>query len=189
MGNCFYCYHLNYKIIEFVFLLTFLIFIDLLVHLAYVFVLLAKWLRSCKYIFTIEKFVLNVSYVIRCHLVFFFESISWGKRDKKQENSIECFSYSLWKTVIHFIVVKSSPQSLTQQNQKFLEPFCSNEAFIQVTKMTRNKSQLFKETTWRVTLMCHRSACKSSKMQTWFFMHCQHKPLVLQYTAWVVFFW
>ena len=168
MGNCFYCYHLKYKtfiaITEFFFLLTFLIFVDLLVHLAYVFILLVKWLRSCKYILTTEKFVLNVSYVICCHLVFFFESISWGKRDKKQENSIECFSYSLWKTIIPCIVIKSSPQSLTQQNQKFLEPFCSNEAFIQVTKMTRNKSQLFKETTGRITLMCHRSACKSSKM-------------------------
>ena len=33
----------------------------------------------------------------------------WRKRYKKQENSIECFTYGLGKTLIHYI--RSSPKS------------------------------------------------------------------------------
>ena len=34
--------------------------------------------------------------------------------------------------------------------------------------MKRNKSQLYKETTWVINPVCHWSTCKCNNMQTWF---------------------
>ena len=53
-GDCCYLYHLKHQLLSFSFFrLTFqCLFVDLLVHLAYVFVLLVERWRSCKYILT-----------------------------------------------------------------------------------------------------------------------------------------
>ena len=52
--------------------------------------------------------------------------------------------------------------------QCFFFNSASSDYFIQVTKMKRNKSQLFKETTWVITTVCHWSNCKCNNMQTCF---------------------
>ena len=130
-------------------------------------------------------------------LFFFFESLSWfiwmtdmniylnDWAEKKQENSGGCFTPGLQKILINFILTIFSLQSLTQQNQDYFEQF---SYFIQVTKMSSNKSQLFKKTTC-VILVCHWPVCKPNNMYTCFFVHCRHTTLPLQYIVWVVFFW
>ena len=40
--------------------------------------------------------------------------------------------------------------------------------FIRETRIKRNKSQLFRETTWVIATVCHWSTCKCNNMQTWF---------------------
>ena len=44
---------------------------------------------------------------INCHLVFFFESINWCEKEKKQENPSECFTHGLRKTIRVFNQVLS----------------------------------------------------------------------------------
>ena len=56
--------------------------------------------------------------------------------------------------------------------------------FVQVTKITRNKSQLFKEATWVITLVCHWLP----KFQASLFVLPRRLPLPFQYKGWVVFF-
>ena len=50
--------------------------------------------------------------------VFFFNRVLI--KEKKQENSSECFPLSLGETLINCILIKSSPQPPKQQNQKCL---------------------------------------------------------------------
>ena len=118
--------------------------------------------------------------LISCHLVFFFESISWCKREKKQENSSECFTYGLEKTLIYFTSSPKSPQ------------FCSNLAILyELLKVQRiNYNFLRKLIEW-----CHWYATcmplihlKSNNMLTWFFVlrWCTSPPS--QYITWIVFF-
>ena len=54
------------------------------------------------------------------------------------------------------------------------EQFCCSCMYI---KTARNKSQLFKETTWVVNFLHCWSACKCNDMQTWFSVLCWHIPL------------
>ena len=74
-------------------------FINFLVHLA-------CFSPTCWVITIIqihfEKFAL-VSHWISCHLVFFFESMRWRKRDKKR-GKLHCFTNGLGKTSIHYIL-------------------------------------------------------------------------------------
>ena len=58
------------------------------------------------------------------------KSLSWRTRDKKQENSGECFTFDSGKTLINCILIKSFPQSLAQQNQISLALLCSNWAVL-----------------------------------------------------------
>ena len=51
--------------------------------------------------------------------------------------------------------------------------FCCSCMYI---KTARNKSQLFKEATQVVKLLCCWSACKCNDMQTWFSVVCWHIP-------------
>ena len=50
------------------------------------------------------------------HLVFFFKSMDYNKREKKRENAGECYMHCLEKTLInciltlHLMYFKSSPQ-------------------------------------------------------------------------------
>ena len=55
-----------------------------------------------------------------------------------------------------------------------LEYFAVVQLLIRVTKMPRNKSQLFKVSTWFITLVCHWSTLKFNKMQNWFFVLLRH---------------
>ena len=49
-------------------------------------------------------------------------------REKKLENSSECYNLGLPKTLINSILLSSPTKSLTQQNQNSLKLFCSNLA-------------------------------------------------------------
>ena len=47
------------------------------------------------------------------------------------------------------------------------------------TKTARKESQVLKESTWVVKLLCCWSACKCYDMETWFSVFCQHIPPTL----------
>ena len=137
---------------------------------------LFQWLRSKKYILFLEKFVLNVCHY--CHLVFFFESMSWRKNWETQWMFHPWFREN--RNSLHSS--KSTRPSLKQQNQQFLELFCSNLAILYELLKWQWINQLFIKTTCVITLACHWSAWKSSNMPTWFFGLCRGT------LEWVVFF-
>ena len=102
-------------------------------------------------------------YWISCHLVFFFESMNCCKKEKKYGNSSECFTHGLGKTIRVF------NQALSKMSWATKLKFSLTIYFIiQVTKMKRNKSQLYRETNWVITTVCHWSTCKCNNMQTCF---------------------
>ena len=55
-------------------------------------------------------------------------------------------------------------------------------------KTARNKSAIFKKTTWVVKLLRCWSACKCNDMQTWFSVLSWHLALRFWYISWVIFF-
>ena len=96
------------------------LFIDVLVHLAYVFVPRIEWSQSWKYILTLQV------------TTWFFESMCWCKRKKKWENSCEYFTLGFGKTLINCILVRSL-HNLWQNKIKNLlnyfaviQPFCTS---------------------------------------------------------------
>ena len=95
-------------------------------------------------------------------LVFFFYSMNWWKRGKKRENSNEFFTHGLGETIRVFNEVLSKMSCAIKLKFSFAIIWLA-----WLTKMTRNKSHLFKETTWVITIVCHWSACKCNNMQTW----------------------
>ena len=135
--------------------------------LAYVFVLLIEWLRWYKYILALHSLYLCLS-LTRLGFLFWINKLTQEGEKTGKLHSSECFTYGSEKTLIHCILIPFSPPSLTQKNLNSVAEFCSNYLFIRVAKMTKNKSQLFKEVTWVVTLVCYRLSCKSNIMQTWF---------------------
>ena len=91
--------------------------------------------------------------------------MNWCKKEKKCEISSECFTHGSGKTIRVFNQVLSKMSWATKLKfSSTILLWCSY--FIRVTKMKRNTSQLFKETTWVVTTVCHRSTCKYNNMQT-----------------------
>ena len=97
-GNWFN-YYLKHQISEFSFPFSNFpdVYLLILVNFVVVFVLFTKWLPSYKYILTLRQFALMFVDWSSCHLAFFFGSTGRRMREKKLENSSECYNLGLRK--------------------------------------------------------------------------------------------
>ena len=88
-------------------------------------------------------------------LIFWINELSFFE-------SSECFTLGLGKTLINCILIKSSPQYLTKQNQDSLERLCSDLVVLyKLLKWQGIDHSYFEETTWVITLVCQWSSWRS----------------------------
>ena len=98
-------------------------------------------LKIIQIVLTLTKFVLYVSWLKSCHLVFFFESMNWFKKEKKREKFSECFTHGSGKTIKVFNQVFSNMSWATKLkfSSTILQYF---SYFIRVAKVKKNKSAI-----------------------------------------------
>ena len=141
-GRLLYCYYLNYQFFEVFFLLTYKMCIyGSFGSLCICFCFTLRVLKIIQIVLTLTKFVLYVSWLKSCHLVFFFESMNWFKKEKKREKFSECFTHGSGKTIKVFNQVFSNMSWATKLkfSSTILQYF---SYFIRVAKMKRNKSAI-----------------------------------------------
>ena len=87
-------------------------------HLLYHYYFLLNLLNVYLLVFCFYCICCCSTYRVNLPSSFLFESMNWWcKKDKKRENSSECFTHVLGKIIRFFN--KSSPKCLGQQNWKF----------------------------------------------------------------------
>ena len=102
-----YHYYFNHQFLEFFFLLTHLMCIYWSFgSLCICFCSTYQVITIIQIILTLTKFELYVCWLNKLP-VLFFESMNWCKKEKKHENSSECFTHGLGKTIRVFNQVLS----------------------------------------------------------------------------------